>query len=919
MARRHLPRLRAATLVGAIGASLILPLSVATAAPVTAAPAPTVAAAAPAALATAATPEAHQDNPFAGATGYVNPLWKAQVESEAAAQQDPAVAARMRTVEGQPTSVWMDSIGAIAGPAGGMGLQAHLDAALAQRRAGTPEVFGLVVYDLPGRDCNALASNGELPATAAGLARYETQYIDPIAALLGQPKYAGLRIVATVEPDSLPNIVTNSAVTACQSAGPLYEQGVEYALNALHAIGNVYTYLDAGHAGWLGWPSNSTPAAAEFAKVAKATSAGFASVDGFATDTANTTPLREPFLTASTTVGGQQVIGAAAPNDFYQWNPDLDEATFTADLYRRLVAAGFPAGIGMVVDTSRNGWGGPNRPTAAGTGTDAGAFLNASRVDRRPHRGAWCNASGAGLGELPQATPAGYPDSHLDAFVWIKPPGESDGSSTAVANDQGKGFDRMCDPTYTPAGAGWNGRTTGALPNAPLAGQWFPAQFDQLVANAYPAVAAGTTGTSTCDPQGTISLAGGAYTLQANEWNSTATQCLTATSGTAWSVSTADFTLGGGGAPATYPSIYRGCHWGACTTGSSLPIQVNQLASATSSWSTVQPAAGAYDVAYDLWTNSTPTTTGQPDDSEIMVWQNSRGGVQPFGAKTGTATVAGHTWDVWTGQQSAWKIVSYVLQGGATSFADLDLKALVDDSVSRGVTAAGSYLIDAEAGFEIWQGGQGLATTTFSFDATRAGSGGDTTPPSVPTALAVTGTTATSASLSWAAAGDNVGVSGYTLYRDGVRVATVTGTSYTDTGLNPSTAYRYTVTASDAAGNTSAASTPVTATTGAGGGAPACAASWHLDSQWNPGFGATVTVTDTGTTATHGWTVTWTWPDGQQLTNSWNTVAQQSGQGVSAANLSYNGTLAPGTGTTFGVQGTWSGVNGTPTLACTAS
>ena len=110
-----------------------------------------------------------------------------------------------------------------------------------------------------------------------------------------------------------------------------------------------------------------------------------------------------------------------------------------------------------------------------------------------------------------------------------------------------------------------------------------------------------------------------------------------------------------------------------------------------------------------------------------MIWLNSRGGVQPFGSQTGTSAAAGHNWDVWTGQQSSWKIISYVLQGGGTSFSGLDVKALLDDAVSRGSVNPAHYLIDAEAGFEIWQGGQGLATNSFSFDATAGtGTGGGT-------------------------------------------------------------------------------------------------------------------------------------------------------------------------------------------------
>ena len=231
--------------------------------------------------------------------------------------------------------------------------------------------------------------------------------------------------------------------------------------------------------------------------------------------------------------------------------------------------------------------------------------------------------------------------------------------------------------------------------------------------------------------------------IQANEWNSTAPQCITYNGGTGWTVSTANFNLSGG-APATYPSIYKGCHWGLCTGNSGLPIQMSKLGSAVSSWSTTQPSSGAYDVSYDIWFNSTPTTTGQPDGTEVMIWINSRGGVQPFGSQTGTANVDGMNWNVWTGQQTSWKIISYVLNPGATSVSNLDLKALFEDAVARGSINPANYLIDVEAGFEIWQGGQGLGTDSFSVTATANSGGGDTTPPSVPANLAVTGVTSSS-------------------------------------------------------------------------------------------------------------------------------------------------------------------------------
>jgi chitodextrinase len=98
---------------------------------------------------------------------------------------------------------------------------------------------------------------------------------------------------------------------------------------------------------------------------------------------------------------------------------------------------------------------------------------------------------------------------------------------------------------------------------------------------------------------------------------------------------------------------------------------------------------------------------------------------------------------------------------------------------------------------------------------------GDTQPPTVPTGLAVTGVTAHSVSLSWNASTDNVGVTGYTVYRNGSSVGTTGGanaTSFTDTTAAPSTTYSYTVDAFDGAGNHSAQSSPpVQATTPAAG------------------------------------------------------------------------------------------------------
>ena len=89
----------------------------------------------------------------------------------------------------------------------------------------------------------------------------------------------------------------------------------------------------------------------------------------------------------------------------------------------------------------------------------------------------------------------------------------------------------------------------------------------------------------------------------------------------------------------------------------------------------------------------------------------------------------------------------------------------------------------------------------------------DTQPPSIPTGLAATDISETSFTLSWNPSTDNVGVTGYEVYQNGVMVKTVTGTSTHITGLNPSTTYTMTVKAKDAVGNTSEASSSLYVTT----------------------------------------------------------------------------------------------------------
>lgn len=425
------------------------------------------------------------DNPYLGADVYVNPDWRQ------AAQDGGAPS----SIFNQPTGVWLDRIAAIESGSEGnsTGLAEHLDNAVAQDAANgaTPTVIQVVIYNLPGRDCAALASNGELGPE--DLPIYESEYIDVIAGIMSQPQYADLRIATIIEIDSLPNLVTNvdgqpGATALCtqmrDNGG--YVDGVGYALGTLGAIPNVYNYVDAAHHGWIGWTDNFNPTADIICDAAGANGATPADVHGMITNTANYSALEEPFIDTFGTAPGGGLNRSSAWIDWNQYNAELP---FAQDFRQELVnvCGGVDSNIGMLIDTSRNGWGGPDRPTGPSSEPEVNAFVDGSRIDRRIHKGNWCNQAGAGLGERPQAAP----EPGIDAYVWIKPPGESDGSSELIPigpeNPDGKGFDRMCDPTYEGNARNQN-NMSGALPNAPVSGRWFQAQFDELLDNAFPPV-----------------------------------------------------------------------------------------------------------------------------------------------------------------------------------------------------------------------------------------------------------------------------------------------------------------------------------------------------------------------------------------------------------------------------------------------
>ncbi|WP_431930814.1 GH12 family glycosyl hydrolase domain-containing protein [Micromonospora sp. RP3T] len=102
-------------------------------------------------------------------------------------------------------------------------------------------------------------------------------------------------------------------------------------------------------------------------------------------------------------------------------------------------------------------------------------------------------------------------------------------------------------------------------------------------------------------------------------------------------------------------------------------------------------------------------------------------------------------------------------------------------------------------------------------------------------------------------------------------------------------------------------SNPPPTTTPPPSGSSACTVTYRSTNVWNNGFTAEVTVKNTGNSTINGWTLNYNLPSGQNVTSAWNATVSQSGSTVTARNVAYNGTLAPGASTNFGYQATLNG------------
>jgi len=341
---------------------------------------------------------------------HANSFYRAEVEAAVSQLSDSSLADKAAKVANVGSFLWLDTIENIG----------KFEPAVADVPCN--EILGLVIYDLPGRDCAAKASNGELKV--GEISRYKKEYIDVIAGLL--KKHSNTAFALLIEPDSLPNLVTNSDLQTCKDSASGYRDGVAYALKTLN-LPNVVQYIDAGHGGWLGWDANLKPGAEELAKAYKAAGSP-KQFRGFATNVAgwNSWDLSP---------------GEFSKASDAKYNACQNEKTYVTTFSARLKTAGMPNHA--IIDTGRN----------AVTGL-------------RQEWGNWCNVKGAGFGVRPTSS-TGL--EIADAFVWVKPGGESDGTSDSSATR----YDSFCgkEDAYQPS---------------PEAGQWNQAYFEELLQNAKP-------------------------------------------------------------------------------------------------------------------------------------------------------------------------------------------------------------------------------------------------------------------------------------------------------------------------------------------------------------------------------------------------------------------------------------------------
>lgn len=389
---------------------------------------------------------------------YVNPSFKRDIQYTISQTQDPTTVRNLNSILNVGSAYWIDKKSKIYG-SNTDSLEGILKDA---SRYAQKQTAVFIFYDLPNRDCNAKASNGEICCTykpdrtcdyqtnmdrcSQGINEYKTGYVDPFVNVISQYQDK-VNIAIVIEPDSLPNLVTNMGNPACVNSKDSYIQGITYAVQQFNQKApKAWLYLDAGHGGWLGWKDTNM---VQFVNLIR--SMGIVPyLRGFSTNVANYQDLGKMCPQVDWCLPHNNHLSDECCKDpcklTTQYNGCVNELN-----YVKLLGSYFPDKY-FIIDTGRNGV--PN-----------------SRQDCAN----WCNPRNTGLGIMSTAQ-TGY--SAVDAFFWLKTPGESDGCTQILpTGKQCPRFDSMC-ASFDSIGS-LNGE-----PRAPEAGSWFLYQIQMLAKNA---------------------------------------------------------------------------------------------------------------------------------------------------------------------------------------------------------------------------------------------------------------------------------------------------------------------------------------------------------------------------------------------------------------------------------------------------
>jgi hypothetical protein len=272
-------------------------------------------------------------------------------------------------------------------------------------------------------------------------------------------------------------------------------------------------------------------------------------------------------------------------------------------------------------------------------------------------------------------------------------------------------------------------------------------------------------------------------------------------------------------------------------------------------------------------------------------------------------------------------ITSYNVYRSTTSGFTPSSATLVA-SVTSGTTFSNTGLAASTQYFYVIEAVDSIGPSIPSSQASATTQAATAACTSVPAAPSVTAAASSSSAItvSWTAVTPpaNCSITSYSVFRSMTsgftpsasnQVGSVTsGTTFSNTGLTPSTTYFYVVEAVDAAGS-SAPSAQTSATTPAASSGFSCHVGYSIVNQWPGGFQAAVTINNTGTTGIASWTLTWAFANGQTITQLWNGSETQSGANVTVGNLSYNGSIgAGGSYSAMGFLGAWNNTtNAVPT------